>query len=118
MARDPSRLIVITDGYWKHIRSTRVYHRHYPEIQGEGASFTDAAAHLSHQLARAIDSVHGRAKRDGIVTALADLEALRVVRPVRRAACRDTVAALGPATDPTDELEIGVTSCLRTLSTN
>ena len=47
----PATSIIITDGSWMHIRHTRIYHRHYPEVRGEGRSLADAAGHLMNQLA-------------------------------------------------------------------
>ena len=52
MNHDPKTSIVITDGYWMHIRHTRIYHRHYPELRGEGRTLADAASHLVDPLAR------------------------------------------------------------------
>jgi hypothetical protein len=80
MAHDPGIPIIITDGNWMHIRHTRIYHRHVPEIRGEGASYADAAAHLANQLARALDFAHGYGGCEVIERALADLRAPRPAR--------------------------------------
>ncbi|SIO65879.1 hypothetical protein SAMN05444166_7871 [Singulisphaera sp. GP187] len=93
MTLNPGNSIVITDGHWMHIRHIQIYHRHYPEIRGEGASLAEAAAHLSNQLVDATVFAQGRGGRDGIVRALAEVRALRKARPIRRRADRDTVPA-------------------------
>ena len=90
---DPAFSIVITDGYWMHIRHTRIYHRDYPEVQGEGRSFADAATHLANQLNQAVDFVHGRSRRERLARAIADIRALRAARPMRRAANRNAAEA-------------------------
>src|SRR5689334_9851074 len=89
MKHDPGAPIVVADGYWMHIRHTRIHHRHYPEVQGEGASVAAAAAHLSRQLARAVDLAHGREVCEAIMRALADVHAFRSNPPVQRPPCRD-----------------------------
>jgi hypothetical protein len=76
MAHDADTSIIITDGFWMHIRHTRIHHRHYPEVRGEGRSLADAAAHLMNQLAIALDYAHGR-EREAIERALADVRAIR-----------------------------------------
>jgi hypothetical protein len=83
MAQDPTTSIVITHGLWMHIRLTRVYHRHYPEVRGEGASPGDAATHLLNQLAHALDFTHGH-QREAIERAIADVRRLRSAGPRRR----------------------------------
>jgi hypothetical protein len=80
MTRDPNASIIITDGYWMHIRHTQVHHRRYPEVRGEGRSLADAAGHLINQLTRALDSVHGH-KREAVEKVLADVRAIRSSRP-------------------------------------
>jgi hypothetical protein len=83
MAHDPTNLIVITHSLWMHIRHTRIYHRHYPEVRGEGASPVDAAAHLMNQLTHALDFTHGH-RREAIELALANVRRLRSTGPRRR----------------------------------
>ncbi|WP_406696985.1 hypothetical protein V5E97_38970 [Singulisphaera sp. Ch08] len=95
MTLTPDASIVITDGYWMHIRHTQIHHRHYPEIRGEGRSLADAAAHLSNQLVDAIDFAQARGRREGIALALSDVRAFRKAKPVRRLAERGVVAASG-----------------------
>ena len=80
MIHDSGASIVITDGYWMHIRHTRIHHRHYPEVRGEGRSLADAAAHLRNQLAIALDLAHGH-EREALERALADV---RSIRPYQR----------------------------------
>lgn len=77
MIRDP---IVITDGLCMHIPQTRIHHRDYPEVQGEGRSASDAADHLEGRLACGLDFVHGR-ERAALEQALADVRAARPTRP-------------------------------------
>ncbi len=88
-ARTP---IIITDAYWKHIRHTRIRHRHYPEIRGEGRLLEEAADHLANQLIRALDSAHGRRGREAIERALADVRPFQSGRPRQRAPHRDAAA--------------------------
>jgi hypothetical protein len=75
--------IVITDGYWMHIRHTRIYHRRYPEVRGEGRSLADAASHLVNQLTCCLDFVCGR-EREAVARAIADVQTLRPSRPRHR----------------------------------
>jgi hypothetical protein len=91
MARESCNEIVIVDGYWISIHHTRVYHRHYPEVRGEGRSLVEAATHLMNQLARSLDSAHGHG-REAVERAMADVRALlRTVRPGRQ---QDMLAAV------------------------
>jgi len=99
MTRNTGTSIVITDGYWMHIRHTQIYHRHYPEIRGEGNTLASAAAHLSSQLADALVFAQGRGGREEIAHALAEVRAFPKARPVRRRTDRDTVSLSEPAPD-------------------
>lgn len=83
MIHDSETSIVITDGYWMHIRHTRIYHRRYPEVRGEGRSLTDAASHLVNQLTCGLDFVCGR-EREAVERAIADVRAIRTSRPRHR----------------------------------
>jgi hypothetical protein len=76
MVHDPGKLIIITEGFWMHIRLIRIHHRHYPEVRGEGWSLADAAHHLTKKLTNALDCVHGR-DREALEAALADVRAIR-----------------------------------------
>jgi hypothetical protein len=69
---DPCRLIVVDDGYWMHIRHTRIYHRHYPEARGEGRTLAEAARGLASELTRGLDFVHGP-DRESVERAVADI---------------------------------------------
>jgi hypothetical protein len=89
MAHDAGTSIIITDGFWMHIRHTRIHHRHYPEVRGEGRSLADAVAHLMNQLATALDFAHGR-EREAIERAIADV---RAIRPRQRPQLHDAVVA-------------------------
>jgi hypothetical protein len=80
MIHDSGASIVITDGYWMHIRHTRIYHRRYPEVRGEGRSLADAASHLVKQLTRGLDFVHGR-ELEAVERAIAEVRAVRSSRP-------------------------------------
>jgi hypothetical protein len=84
MEHNPGTSIIVTDGYWMHIRHTRIHHRQYPEVRGEGASPAAAAAHLAKQLAGALDFCRGREAFEALVRALADVHAFRWERTVRR----------------------------------
>jgi len=83
MTHDPGTPIIITDGFWMHIRHTLIYHRHYPEVRGEGRSLADAASHLMNQLTRCIDHAPGR-EREAAERAVADVRALHPSRPRNR----------------------------------
>ena len=83
MIHDPGTSIIIIDGYWMHIRHTRIYHRRYPEVRGEGRSLTDVARHLVSQLTRGLDFVYGR-EREAVERAVADVRAIRSSRPRHR----------------------------------
>ena len=83
MIHDSSASIVITDGYWMHIRHTRIYHRRYPEVRGEGRSLTDVARHLVNQLTCGLDFVCGR-EREAVERAVAEVRAFRSSRPRHR----------------------------------
>jgi hypothetical protein len=80
MIHDPGTSIVITDGYWMHLRHTRIYHRRYPEVRGEGRSLADAASNLMNQLTCCLDFVHGR-EREAVERAVSDVRAIRSSRP-------------------------------------
>jgi hypothetical protein len=90
MIHDPGASIVITDGHWMHVRHTRIYHRRYPEVRGEGRSLADAASHLVNQLTCGLDFVWGR-EREAIAQAIADVRALRSSRPQLRPGALATV---------------------------
>ena len=83
MIHDPGASIVITDGHWMHVRHTRIYHRRYPEVRGEGRSLADAASHLVNQLSRGVDSVCGR-EREAAERAVAEVRAFPSSRPRQR----------------------------------
>ena len=83
MAHESGKFIIISDGYWMHIRHARIYHRRYPEVRGEGRSLADAASHLINQLTSALDFVHGR-KREAVERAIADVLTIRTSRPRHR----------------------------------
>jgi hypothetical protein len=100
---DPGNPIVITDGYWMHIRHTRIFHRHYPEVRGEGDSLEAAADHLSSQLARGIGLADGRGAREAIAQALADVHAIRPGPPASRYGV-ELGSAIPPSQSSTDEI--------------
>ena len=83
MIGDPGNPIVIADGYWRHIRHIRVYHRRYPEVRGEGRTLAEAAGHLMNQLTRGLDFAHGR-DRETAERAVAEVRAIRSSRPRHR----------------------------------
>jgi hypothetical protein len=97
VTRYPSNSIIVTDGYWMHIRHTRIHHRHYPEVRGEGRSLEDAATHLENKLAHSLDLAHGHGRPGAIERILADIRALRSERwgigHERSQRFRDAVAA-------------------------
>ena len=79
MTLNPGNSIVITDGYWMHIPQTRIHHRRYPEVRGEGRSLADAALHLVKQLTRSLDFVQGR-EREAVERAVSEVRSLRLSR--------------------------------------
>jgi hypothetical protein len=73
-----------------HIRVMQIYHRHYPEIRGEGRSLGEAARHLARRLTRHLDRAHGR-KRRALERAIA---AVRARYPASTQPPRGTVAVI------------------------
>jgi hypothetical protein len=69
---DVSRVIVMTGAT---AEATRVYHRDFPEIRADGETPAVAAAHLSNQLTRALDSALTDWRRQSIEGAIADVNA-------------------------------------------
>ena len=90
MNHHPGNSIVIADGYWRHIRHTRIYHRRYPELRGEGRTLAEAASHLVNQLTCGLDFVCGR-EREAVERAIADVRSLRTSRPRHRPAALTAV---------------------------
>ena len=80
MAPLPGGPIVVTDGYWNHIHCTRVYHRWFPEVRGEGGSIGEATRDLARQLACALEAVRGSGQHEAIERALTDVHGLRPAR--------------------------------------
>jgi hypothetical protein len=95
MAYDPSGPIIIADGFWMHIPHTRICHRHYPEVRGEGKSLAEAASHMANQPIRALDSAHGRRGREAIERAIADVRSLQSARTGHQPRYPDTVVPSG-----------------------
>lgn len=94
MAHHSGESIVISDGHWMHIRHTQVYHRHYPEIRGEGRTLANATAHLSSQLTDALGFAQAKQRRNDLAQAIADVQALRKIKPVRRRTGQSTEPVL------------------------
>lgn len=90
MIYDTETPIIITDEYWMHIPYTRIYHRRYPEVRGEGRSLADAASHLIDQLTTALDFVHVR-EREAVERAIADVQAILTSQPRQRPGALATV---------------------------
>ena len=72
MDTEPSRVIVTISG---NSSTASVHHRDFPEIRAEGGSPKEAAAHLIHQLTRALDSALTDWRRDRVNEAIADVQA-------------------------------------------
>ena len=53
----------------------RVFHRDFPEIRAEGPNAQDAAAQLSNELTRALDSALTTWRRETLDKAVADVQA-------------------------------------------
>lgn len=98
MSRPHDEPVVASEGRWMHIRSVCVYHRHFPEVRGEGRSIAEASEHLAGQLIRCLDHVRGP-KRARIKKALAELRTRcpTATRPQRSAIAPPAVAAAHPA---------------------
>ncbi len=54
---------------------TKVFHRDFPEIRGEGNSEKEAANQLTNQLTKALDSALTDWRRETINKAVADVQA-------------------------------------------
>jgi hypothetical protein len=75
MANNSGGRIVVTGGHWMHIPVTRVYHRHYPEVRGEGRSLREALDRLTRLLADGLEHEQG-VRREAIRIAIADVGAV------------------------------------------
>ena len=67
------RRVIVTDG--PTAGSTRVYHRDFPEIRGDGQSAQEAASRLATKLKLALDTALTDWRRDTMNHAIADVEA-------------------------------------------
>lgn len=72
--------LVFTRAHGPRIRVIQVYHRHYPEVRGEGRSAGEAAGHLARQLARGLEHSHGHG-REALEQALAAAHARQPPEP-------------------------------------
>ena len=72
METDQNRVIV-TGGATSH--SSRVHHRDFPEIQADGESVKDAAAHLANKLSLAMDTALTDWRRQTLGQAIAEVQA-------------------------------------------
>jgi hypothetical protein len=88
MAGNFGEPLIVTDGNWMHIPVTRVYHRHYPEVRGEGRSLGEASRQLARLLTRGLDRTHG-AEREEMERVIA---AVRAIRPAGARAPRPPMA--------------------------
>jgi len=75
MASKSGGKIVVTGGHWMHIPITRVYHRHYPEVRGEGRSLREASDHLARLLAPGLEHEQG-VRHEAIRLAIVDVRAV------------------------------------------
>jgi hypothetical protein len=76
MVANPRQIVVTTEGNpILAVRASTVYHRHFPEIRGEGDSPTAAVARLANHLARTLDSVPSDCRRERLLEAIADVKA-------------------------------------------
>ena len=67
-----ARRVIVTEG--STAGTSQVQHQDFPEIRAQGETPTIAAAHLSNQLTRALDTALTTWRRDAIQQAMADLE--------------------------------------------
>jgi hypothetical protein len=72
MEPDSTRVIV-SDG--PTAGTSQVHHQDFPEVRADGESPKVAAVHLTHQLARALDSALTNWRREAIQNAINDVEA-------------------------------------------
>jgi hypothetical protein len=72
-----------------HIPVTRVYHRHFPEVRGEGHSLDEATGQLVRLLNRSVERTHGTA-REAMERVVAEV---RAGRPANAQVSRPQVAA-------------------------
>jgi hypothetical protein len=75
MFSDQDQVVVTPAGHSIVAVHTAVYHRHFPEVRGEGDSPGDAATRLSDLLARALDSAPSAWRRETIEQAIEDVRA-------------------------------------------
>jgi hypothetical protein len=76
MQANPSHIVVTTEeDPILAVRAASVYHRHFPEIRGEGHSRAAAIARLAEHLCRTLDNVPSDWRRERLLEAIADVRA-------------------------------------------
>jgi hypothetical protein len=72
METNSARVVIAPNGATS---GFRIHHRDFPEIRAVGGSPPEAASHLAHKLARALDSALTDWRRENLSLALADVKA-------------------------------------------
>jgi hypothetical protein len=66
---------------------TRVHHREFPEVWGEGRTSVEGALHLIHRLELYLEGAASHFRRDAIRKALADVRAFQYTVPAEATTC-------------------------------
>jgi hypothetical protein len=75
MSTDDSPVIVKVGPWEGHaVETTRVHHRHFPEVHAEGESAAAAGTHLTNLLARALDGLPSGDRREAVERAIAEVK--------------------------------------------
>jgi hypothetical protein len=76
MMSDPRQVISTTWDYAFHsVHAPSVYHRHFPEVRGEGSTTEDATARLAALQSRTLDNVSSDWHRVTLERAIDDVRA-------------------------------------------
>jgi hypothetical protein len=66
---------------------TRVHHRQFPEVWGEGRTMAEGTLHLIHRLELFLEGAGSNYRRDAIRQALADVHAFQTRIPAEETTC-------------------------------
>jgi hypothetical protein len=76
MLANPDHIVVTTEeNPILAVRASTVYHRHFPEIRGQGDSPAAAIGRLADHLSRTLDNVPSDWRRERLLEAIADVRA-------------------------------------------
>jgi hypothetical protein len=88
MITDTMQVIVNECDYACHsIPMTRVHHREFPEVWGEGRTAFEGTHHLIHRLELYLEGAASHFRRDAIRQALADVRAFQTTVPAEATTC-------------------------------